>query len=181
MSISLQVVSISLQVVSIQSAGGEYQSAGGPEGAKNGTLAIMCGGEQATFDAATPILEAMGQYVVRLGGPGSGSGAKVLLLAWQQPDMVRWLQLVNQLLTAANANSACEALALARALGMDSSQISNLLELLGKAWGESGLAVRAVSASYSSVPLLHDTEGSSGSTSRYVNLRRTCLPRFSTL
>lgn len=82
--------------------------------------------------------------------------------------MVRWLQLVNQLLTAANANSACEALALARALGMDSSQISNLLELLGKAWGES--------ASYSSVPLLHDTGGSSGPTSRHANLRRTCLP-----
>lgn len=61
--------------------GVSIQSVGGPEGAKNGTLAIMCGGEQATFDAATPVLEAMGQYVVRLGGPGSGSGAKVLLLA----------------------------------------------------------------------------------------------------
>src|SRR5262245_44316159 len=36
---------------------------GGVEGARNGALAIMCGGDRAAFDAARPVLAAMGKTI----------------------------------------------------------------------------------------------------------------------
>ncbi len=49
---------------------------GGVEGAKNGTLAIMCGGERASFDAARPVLAAMGKTIEHFGPSGSGQATK---------------------------------------------------------------------------------------------------------
>jgi len=49
---------------------------GGVEGAKNGTLAIMCGGEPAAFDAARPVLAAMGRTIEHFGPSGSGQATK---------------------------------------------------------------------------------------------------------
>jgi 3-hydroxyisobutyrate dehydrogenase len=49
---------------------------GGTEGAKNGALAIMCGGEPAAFDAARPILAAMGKTIEHFGPAGSGQATK---------------------------------------------------------------------------------------------------------
>jgi 3-hydroxyisobutyrate dehydrogenase len=49
---------------------------GGVEGAKNGTLAIMCGGERAAFDAARPVLAAMGKTIEHFGPSGSGQATK---------------------------------------------------------------------------------------------------------
>lgn len=49
---------------------------GGTKGAKDGTLAIMVGGDATLFDAAAPILAAMGRPV-RVGGPGTGQLAKL--------------------------------------------------------------------------------------------------------
>ena len=49
---------------------------GGVEGAKNGTLAIMCGGEPAAFDAARPVLAAMGKTIEHFGPSGSGQATK---------------------------------------------------------------------------------------------------------
>ncbi len=95
---------------------------GGPEGAAKGTLSIMAGGDEATMEAARPVLEGMGGYVVRMGDAGSGAAAK----------------LINQLLTAANAHAATEALALARAMGLDSpAALEALLALLDRSWGNS--------------------------------------------
>ena len=50
---------------------------GGVVGAEAGTLAFMAGGSDADFDAARPLLEAMGRRVVHCGGPGLGQAAKV--------------------------------------------------------------------------------------------------------
>lgn len=95
---------------------------GGPEGAANGTLSIMVGGEAGAVEAAKPVLDGMGGYVVRMGEAGSGAAAK----------------LINQLLTAANAHAATEALALAQAMGLDSPEaMGRLLELLERSWGNS--------------------------------------------
>jgi 3-hydroxyisobutyrate dehydrogenase len=49
---------------------------GGVEGAKNGALAIMCGGERATFDAARPVLAAMGKTIEHFGPSGAGQATK---------------------------------------------------------------------------------------------------------
>ncbi|RTL52848.1 MAG: 3-hydroxyisobutyrate dehydrogenase [Bradyrhizobiaceae bacterium] len=50
---------------------------GGTGGATNATLTFMCGGEEAAFAAAKPILEAMGKKIVHCGGAGAGQAAKI--------------------------------------------------------------------------------------------------------
>ena len=88
---------------------------GGPEGAANGTLSIMAGGAAADFEAARPVLDGMGGYVVRMGDGGAGALTK----------------LINQLLTASNSLAASEALALARRSGLDDpASLKALLALL---------------------------------------------------
>jgi 3-hydroxyisobutyrate dehydrogenase len=49
---------------------------GGVEGARNGALAIMCGGERAAFDEARPVLAAMGKTIEHFGPSGSGQATK---------------------------------------------------------------------------------------------------------
>jgi 3-hydroxyisobutyrate dehydrogenase len=49
---------------------------GGVEGAKNGTLAIMCGGERSAFDAVRPVLAAMGKTIEHFGDSGAGQATK---------------------------------------------------------------------------------------------------------
>ncbi|WP_054710043.1 NAD(P)-dependent oxidoreductase [Bacillus sp. JCM 19041] len=51
---------------------------GGPMGAESGTLTIMCGGDQDTFERAYPILQSYGGYIVRVGDIGSGTTVKLL-------------------------------------------------------------------------------------------------------
>lgn len=50
---------------------------GGVVGAENATLAFMVGGSDEDFEAARPLLEAMGRRVVHCGGAGLGQAAKV--------------------------------------------------------------------------------------------------------
>jgi 3-hydroxyisobutyrate dehydrogenase len=61
-------------------AGGSYLDApvsGGPAGARDGTLAVMVGGERAAFARAEPLLTAMGSWVRLVGGPGAGQVVKL--------------------------------------------------------------------------------------------------------
>jgi 3-hydroxyisobutyrate dehydrogenase len=51
---------------------------GGPEGAQNGTLAIMVGGDAADFENALPILEIMGKTVTHVGPIGAGQITKAI-------------------------------------------------------------------------------------------------------
>lgn len=97
---------------------------GGPEGAANATLAIMCGGEEAAFTTAKPVLNAMGKTVRLLGGPGAGTAAK----------------LANQLLVGVHAVAAAEALALASRLGL--TDVAALCELLENSYGNSRILQR---------------------------------------
>ena len=52
---------------------------GGSEGAAQGTLSIMVGGEAEAFERAWPVLQAMGQKITRVGA----SGAAITL--WSRP------------------------------------------------------------------------------------------------
>ena len=51
---------------------------GGSEGAQNGTLAIMVGGDSADFEKALPILEAMGKTITHVGPIGAGQITKAI-------------------------------------------------------------------------------------------------------
>ncbi len=76
---------------------------GGSWGAQQGTLNIMAGGEQATFDRCLPIFEAMGKTITLMGPSGMGQTTK----------------LVNQILVAGTASAVAEALVFASAQGAD--------------------------------------------------------------
>lgn len=76
---------------------------GGEKGAESGTLGIMVGGPQETFERCRPILEAMGKTITYAGPSGCGQKTK----------------LVNQLIGATNLLGAVEGLRLARKTGLD--------------------------------------------------------------
>ncbi|MDI3337295.1 NAD(P)-dependent oxidoreductase [Defluviimonas aestuarii] len=51
---------------------------GGQAGAENGVLSVMCGGEQATYDRAEPVIAAYSRICRRLGETGAGQLAKMV-------------------------------------------------------------------------------------------------------
>jgi 2-hydroxy-3-oxopropionate reductase len=84
---------------------------GGPGGAKAATLSIMAGGEAADFARAQPYFTAMGTTIVHLGDSGAGQTVK----------------LCNQLVCAINLQAVSEAIALARAAGLDLDKMRTVL------------------------------------------------------
>jgi 3-hydroxyisobutyrate dehydrogenase len=90
----------------MHAAGGDFLDApvsGGVEGAKNGKLSIMVGGNADTLRRVRPILEAYAARISHMGGTGAGQNTKA----------------VNQVLVAGIAQGVCEGLALGEALGLD--------------------------------------------------------------
>jgi len=51
---------------------------GGEAGAIEGSLSIMVGGEAADFEAAKPVLEAVGKTIVHVGAAGSGQAGTIV-------------------------------------------------------------------------------------------------------
>lgn len=69
------------QAARLSAAGVEFLDApvsGGPAGAKAGTLAVMVGGEAATFERALPLLNTFGGTVLLVGPVGSGFAVKAV-------------------------------------------------------------------------------------------------------
>jgi 3-hydroxyisobutyrate dehydrogenase len=91
---------------------------GGVEGARNATLAIMCGGEPGPFERARPVLEAMGKTVVRIGPSGFGQATKA----------------TNQIMCAGIIQAVGEAMAFARAEGLP---LDRVIDTLGQGAGSS--------------------------------------------
>jgi len=91
---------------------------GGVEGAKNATLAIMCGGDPAIFERAKPVLAALGKTAVLMGPSGAGQATKA----------------TNQILCAGAIQAASEAMAFARAEGLP---LDKVIEILGGGAGSS--------------------------------------------
>ncbi|HEX5340378.1 MAG TPA: NAD(P)-dependent oxidoreductase [Gammaproteobacteria bacterium] len=85
---------------------------GGTEGAKHGSLAMMCGGTESAFQRAQPILTALGKRIVRMGPVGAGQATKA----------------VNQIAVAGIAQAVTEALAFAEAQGLPLEQV---IEVVG--------------------------------------------------
>ena len=53
---------------------------GGPVKAKAGTLTIMCGAPQSTFERVQPVLQCMGTHVQHMGPHGAGTATKLVSL-----------------------------------------------------------------------------------------------------
>ncbi len=98
---------------------------GGPAGAQAATLTIMVGGEEATFEHALPVFQAMGKNIRRVGPTGAGSTIK----------------LANQLLVAIHVAAAVEAMVLGTKAGADPRV---MLEVLGTSFGGSAMLNRCV-------------------------------------
>jgi 3-hydroxyisobutyrate dehydrogenase-like beta-hydroxyacid dehydrogenase len=51
---------------------------GGQAGAENGVLTVMCGGDEATYDRAKPVIDAFARMVGLMGAPGAGQLTKMI-------------------------------------------------------------------------------------------------------
>lgn len=91
---------------------------GGDVGAREATLAIMVGGEKATFDKVRDLLDVMGANIRYRGGAGAGQHTKMC----------------NQILVAGNIVGAVESLFYAHKAGMD---LNEVIDVIGSGAGGS--------------------------------------------
>lgn len=94
----------------IEALGGHYLDApvsGGELGARNATLSIMAGGDEAVFGRVRPIFERMGRNITLVGGNGDGQTAKV----------------ANQVIVALTIEAVAEALLFAAKAGADPARV----------------------------------------------------------
>ena len=91
---------------------------GGQAGAQNGQLTVMCGGEQAAFDAMVEVTGAFSRAVTLLGAPGCGQLAKM----------------VNQICIAGLVQGLGEAISFGQKAGLDMVQV---LDVIGKGAAQS--------------------------------------------
>jgi 3-hydroxyisobutyrate dehydrogenase len=87
---------------------------GGQAGAENGLLTVMCGGDQAAFDAVKPVAMAFSRAFTLMGAPGAGQLTKM----------------VNQICIAGLVQGLSEAIAFGQKAGLDMNLV---LEVIGAA------------------------------------------------
>lgn len=106
---------------------------GGDVGAREASLVIMVGGRQEAFDRAVPLFEQLGKSITLLGPAGNGQRCK----------------LVNQIAVAVGMVAWCEALAVAKAAGLDPSVAQGVTSGgAAGSWGLSNLAPRALNEDF---------------------------------
>lgn len=116
----------------IARAAGERQAgyidapiSGGSQGAREGTLTIMVGGEAATLERARPILLALGRSLYHMGPVGAGAATK----------------LVNNMLASINVAGMVEGMVLGVKAGLDPALLA---EVIGNSSGGSRMLAAAV-------------------------------------
>ena len=106
---------------------------GGDVGAKNGTLAIMVGGDREAFDACMPLFQAMGNNIVYEGKAGFGQHTKM----------------ANQIALGGAIAGVCEAMTYARKMGLD---IQTMLDTISTgaagSWQMSNMAPRMLKGDF---------------------------------
>jgi 3-hydroxyisobutyrate dehydrogenase len=106
---------------------------GGDIGAKEGTLAIMCGGDKKTFDQMYPIFEIMGGNIAYMGKAGAGQHTKMS----------------NQILIASTMIGVIESLIYAYKAGLN---LDSVIDVIGKgaasSWSINNLGRRIVNDNY---------------------------------
>ena len=107
---------------------------GGDAGAKNGTLAIMAGGDKADFDTCLPLFNAMGKTIVYEGPAGSGQHTKM----------------ANQIAICGAVSGVCEALSYAKNAGLDVKTVwETISQGAAGSWQMSNMAPRMLGGDYS--------------------------------
>ena len=91
---------------------------GGQAGAENGMLTVMCGGDQAAFDAVRPVAMCFSRAFTRMGESGAGQLTKM----------------VNQVAIAGLVQGLSEAVAFAQKAGLDANLV---LDVIGKGAAQS--------------------------------------------
>jgi len=84
---------------------------GGQAGAENGALSVMCGGDQAAYDRAKPVIDAYAKACKRLGGSGAGQLTKM----------------VNQICIAGLVQGLSEGLHFAQKAGLDGRAVVDVI------------------------------------------------------
>src|ERR1700722_19298875 len=120
----------------LKAAGLDYLDApvsGGDVGARDGTLAIMVGGDAAAFERAHPLFDLMGKRITHMGPSGAGQMTK----------------LANQIAVAINLEAAAEAIKFAKDGGLDASRV---VEAIGAgaaaSWQLSNLGPKIIAGDY---------------------------------
>jgi 2-hydroxy-3-oxopropionate reductase len=120
----------------LKAGGVDYLDApvsGGDVGARDGTLAIMVGGDPAAFARARPLFELLGKRITHMGAAGAGQMTK----------------LANQIAVAIALEAAAEAIKFARAGGLDAARV---VEAIGAgaagSWQLSNLGPRIIAGDY---------------------------------
>ncbi|MBC8241646.1 MAG: NAD(P)-dependent oxidoreductase [Alphaproteobacteria bacterium] len=102
---------------------------GGVVGAENATIAIMVGGDKASFDACMPVFESFGKTIVHTGELGTGCIAK----------------LVNNMIAFTNMAAGAEGLMLGVAAGIDPAILDQIIRnSSGDSMGYRGIAKSAL-------------------------------------
>jgi 3-hydroxyisobutyrate dehydrogenase len=106
---------------------------GGDVGARNGTLAIMVGGDRDAFERVRPLFDLMGSAISHMGGPGAGQHTKMC----------------NQILIAGTMIGVCESLLYASKSGLDQQAV---IDIIGRgaagSWSINNLGPRIVKSDY---------------------------------
>ncbi|MCM3756553.1 NAD(P)-dependent oxidoreductase [Sporosarcina aquimarina] len=106
---------------------------GGDVGAKNGTLSIMCGGDESVFNQVKAIFSIFGSQIVLQGRAGAGQHTKMS----------------NQLAIATNMIGVCEALAYAEKAGLDPERVlESISPGAAGSWSLSNLGPRMLGGNF---------------------------------
>lgn len=106
---------------------------GGDIGARNGTLAIMAGGEKEAFEACLPLFSVMGENIQYQGEAGSGQHTKMC----------------NQIAIAAGMVGVAEAMAYAEKSGLNPEQVlKSITTGAAGSWSLSNLAPRMLKGDF---------------------------------
>ncbi|MCT6831211.1 NAD(P)-dependent oxidoreductase [Bacillus velezensis] len=106
---------------------------GGDIGARNGTLAIMAGGEKEAFEACLPLFSVMGENIQYQGPAGSGQHTKMC----------------NQIAIAAGMVGVAEAMAYAEKSGLNPEQVlKSITTGAAGSWSLSNLAPRMLKGDF---------------------------------
>ena len=84
---------------------------GGQAGAEKGQLTVMCGGDQAAFDAAKPVIDCFAKATTLMGASGAGQLTKM----------------VNQICIAGLVQALAEGLAFAEKAGLDGNLVLDVI------------------------------------------------------
>lgn len=106
---------------------------GGDVGAQNGTLSIMCGGNEHTFEEVLPLLQVFGEQIVYQGAAGAGQHTKMC----------------NQIAIATNMIGVCEALVYGKEAGLDAETVlQSISSGAAGSWSLSNLAPRMINGDF---------------------------------